>query len=250
MLDKSAKKPDNKVLELGCGHGWLCIEVAKRGINIDGFDISPKLIEMAKNRALEYQSQANFKMPHFEVRDLNKIILEPDSYDVVLIWDTLHHILEAERLLQEVKKGLKKGGLLVILEHIRATGIIGKILANIFILILPSNVPTITQIRWLSNQIIQKIIPRNKPNSSEPVQNNISPFEDITGIEMVDYIRKLFYIKKKNNFFSFAHIFVARIRTTKSIRLFSVRFFKVLDEILVRFRLLKGEYIFIMAVKP
>lgn len=40
--------PVPKVLDLGCGEGWLCRELARRGLQVTGVDAVPALIEQAR----------------------------------------------------------------------------------------------------------------------------------------------------------------------------------------------------------
>src|SRR3989441_7248933 len=41
-----------RVLDAGCGDGWLSVILAKRGATVDGFDISPRAIQCARRRAV------------------------------------------------------------------------------------------------------------------------------------------------------------------------------------------------------
>jgi magnesium-protoporphyrin O-methyltransferase len=46
---------DTKILDAGCGTGALAIELAKRGAEVTAIDLSPKLVELARQRAATSQ---------------------------------------------------------------------------------------------------------------------------------------------------------------------------------------------------
>src|SRR5271165_2507201 len=41
-----------RVLDAGCGTGALAVELARRGADVLGIDVSPSLVELARSRAL------------------------------------------------------------------------------------------------------------------------------------------------------------------------------------------------------
>ena len=45
-----ALPPRARILDVGCGSGWLCEYFARFGYDVTGIDISPDLIEMARER--------------------------------------------------------------------------------------------------------------------------------------------------------------------------------------------------------
>jgi len=57
-----------KIIDIGCGTGRHSIELAKRGYNLTGIDLSESLLERAKEKALELNLQINFQK--HDARDL------------------------------------------------------------------------------------------------------------------------------------------------------------------------------------
>lgn len=92
------------VLEMGCGDGWLCGLLAKRGNEAIGVDINPAWIDMAK--AMWGAT--------FYCHDFLKIRLSP--VDVVIWSDSFHHSLNKRASLRASWDALKPGGLLIINE--------------------------------------------------------------------------------------------------------------------------------------
>ena len=56
----SAKVPVASALEIGCGEGELSIRLARRGFEVRGCDISPEIVEEARQRAAAAGVEATF----------------------------------------------------------------------------------------------------------------------------------------------------------------------------------------------
>lgn len=111
ILAFSIKKND-KVLDLGCGDG-LNIEIFKElGIkNVVGVDISEKLIKQAK------QKNPNTE---FYVGSADNLPFKNNSFDVVFVDSVFHHIIDYDLTVKEIKRVLKKNGLLCFIEPHRS----------------------------------------------------------------------------------------------------------------------------------
>ena len=94
-------------LSLGCGEGCLERHATSLGIcaAFDAFDISAQAIAIAQAKAV----QEGCAHVHYEVRDVNKIQLPPEHYDIAFASSALHHIARLEHVLDEVHKALKPG---------------------------------------------------------------------------------------------------------------------------------------------
>lgn len=98
----------DKILDWGCGNGRYFEIFKGKNINYIGIDNSEKLIEIAKQK----YPQANFRITN------NSVIPFSDNYfDKVYSIAVLHHIPSKElriKFLQEAKRALKPGGLLIL----------------------------------------------------------------------------------------------------------------------------------------
>jgi len=94
-------------LSLGCGEGCLERHTTSLGIceAFDAFDISAQAIAIARAKA----AREGFAHIHYEVRDIDKIQLPPEHYDIAFASSALHHIARLEHVLDEVHKALKPG---------------------------------------------------------------------------------------------------------------------------------------------
>lgn len=105
-----------RVLELGCGGGWLSLELARRGHEVTGLDACKPLIDAA--RAYARQQGFDPSRLDFRVADLNQVSLPAGEYDSVIAWHSLHHLLAVPRLMAEVRKTLRPGGCLLVCDTV------------------------------------------------------------------------------------------------------------------------------------
>jgi len=90
-----------KLLDIGCGNGWLSIFFAKNGFKVSGVDCCSAAIEMAKIAAKKSRVKVKFitenalKFPYLE-----------NSFDIVVDRGYFHHV--PEKMWSEYKKGLNR----------------------------------------------------------------------------------------------------------------------------------------------
>ncbi|MCC7571791.1 MAG: class I SAM-dependent methyltransferase [Candidatus Methanofastidiosum sp.] len=61
FIEKEIKHDKSKkILDIGCGTGRHSIELAKRGYNVTGIDLSERMLEMAKQKAKDAKVNAEF----------------------------------------------------------------------------------------------------------------------------------------------------------------------------------------------
>jgi len=77
---------DKRILDAGCGTGLLACDLANRGANVVAIDISPTLIDLARERVTP--SHPNGKI-RFEVGDMSHEAL--GEFDYVIAMDSLIH---------------------------------------------------------------------------------------------------------------------------------------------------------------
>jgi len=101
-----------KMLELGCGPGWLSNFLSKMEYDVSGADISPGMIDVAKRKAREEKLNTDFF-----VNDIENIVEnQVGKNDVVIFYDALHHCSNDERAMQAAYAYLKPGGVLILAE--------------------------------------------------------------------------------------------------------------------------------------
>jgi 2-polyprenyl-3-methyl-5-hydroxy-6-metoxy-1,4-benzoquinol methylase len=114
------KHNEIRILEVGCGPGYLSLELARCGFDVVGLDISEKCVEIAAKYAsqdpwkaergsLDYISGDFFSSPN----------LDKESFDVVVFLGALHHFPNQTATLGRAKELIRTGGLVIAHEPVR-----------------------------------------------------------------------------------------------------------------------------------
>ena len=105
--------PEDNILDLCCGQGRHCLELARRNFNIEGLDRSHYLIQKARAQARKESLPVKFKEG-----DARKLPYHTDSLDAVMIlgnsFGYFETIKDDIRVLKEVFRVLKPWGQLLI----------------------------------------------------------------------------------------------------------------------------------------
>lgn len=109
-----------RVLEVGCGPGYLTLELARSGFNVVGLDISDKCVEIAK----KYASQDPWRADHGSLEYISDDFytsqkLEKASFDAVIFLGALHHFPDQMATLDRARELIRMGGLIVAHEPVR-----------------------------------------------------------------------------------------------------------------------------------
>jgi len=106
--DKNIKN----IIDLGCGDGILIYAIKKTypKIKIVGIDISPRRIENLKNK---------FPKSKFYCRDVCQTKLKKESFDFVHSSQTIEHVEDDKKMVEEMYRLLKKGGFLLVSSVIK-----------------------------------------------------------------------------------------------------------------------------------
>ncbi|MEI6043831.1 MAG: class I SAM-dependent methyltransferase [Chloroflexota bacterium] len=93
-----------EVLEVGCGAGRQARTVKKLrpDLQLYGCDLSQRAITEARS----YNDNVEYK-----IADANRLPYEDDRFEAVMLFDVLEHVPEVERVVGEIARVLKAGGL-------------------------------------------------------------------------------------------------------------------------------------------
>ena len=106
-------KPPARILECGCGAGWLSCFLQRRGHEVIGADVVPDVIRLARDHA--ERLCVGKKPPSFIVADSENLPFEKE-FDAVVFFDSLHHVLDERQALAGAWRALKDGGICIALE--------------------------------------------------------------------------------------------------------------------------------------
>jgi SAM-dependent methyltransferase len=83
---------------------------ARHGVAAEGYDISPRMIEIAREQALAEGVDVGFEVADMEKLDLGR------RFDACLLYDALHHSRSPELVLRSAHRALRPGGRLLLAE--------------------------------------------------------------------------------------------------------------------------------------
>lgn len=116
-----ALEPGSRILDVGCGSGWLSEYFARLGYAVKGVDISPDLVEMSRERVSRVPYGTDHETPlrcTFEVHDVELSPLS-EKFDAVICYDSLHHFENERAVIGNIAAMLEMGGLVFVLEGAR-----------------------------------------------------------------------------------------------------------------------------------
>jgi ubiquinone/menaquinone biosynthesis C-methylase UbiE len=116
MLTNLGLKPGMTVCDMGCGNGYHSLPIAKilgdQGLVV-GVDVQPEMLEYLRER-MEKQGVENV-IPI--LGSYHNPRLPPNQIDLVLMVDVYHEFSHPVQMLASIRKSLKPGGKIVLLEY-------------------------------------------------------------------------------------------------------------------------------------
>jgi ubiquinone/menaquinone biosynthesis C-methylase UbiE len=110
VVDRLDLRPDDRVLEIGCGHGVAATLVCERGARLTAIDRSPRMVEAAARRNAAYVEAGTAE---FLVGELEELDLGDRRFDrIFAVRVGLFH-REPERARQLAERWLAPGGTLL-----------------------------------------------------------------------------------------------------------------------------------------
>jgi 2-polyprenyl-3-methyl-5-hydroxy-6-metoxy-1,4-benzoquinol methylase len=175
-------------LSLACGSGRAERNALAQGIctSFHGIDVAEDAIMEARNMAARENLDISY-----EQGDLNTIKLEPESYDLVITQNCLHHVLQLENLAGEIYRALSPDGALWIHDYVGETQFQYSEkrleIINAVLKILPEKLRT--------NRVTEEVLDHiNRPTPGELP----SPFEAIRSAEIMPIFLQHFDVLEKH----------------------------------------------------
>ncbi|MEO9307221.1 MAG: class I SAM-dependent methyltransferase [Nitrososphaera sp.] len=199
--EKSANNKEARILSLGSGPGGTEMNLIKRVTGkyfMECIDINDESVKIGQDRA--NIEGLNLK---FIQQDINKIMLQPNTYDLVFAHASLHHMINHEHISLQIKNSLKDDGLFLIYDVIVRNGMRmwdnTKDIANSIFAKLP--------LKYRFNSLA---IEENKRYSESLPDTDVSidSFECIRSQDLYPILKKNFKTKIEVPGFSFARRFV------------------------------------------
>lgn len=102
--------PGAKYLEVGCGTGRFTAPFARAGIDLTAVDISDEMLATTRGKLTD-AGCSNVKLMKLDARATD---FPSASFDVIFSFNVINHVPEYERLIVEVARLLKPGGVFVV----------------------------------------------------------------------------------------------------------------------------------------
>jgi len=234
----------DRILELGCYNGWFTLEMARKNANVDAHDISTEAIKIARKYYEKCKKREKFKgSTSYFVTDLNFPIFPENSYNIIVIRNVLHHLINLEDLFRNLNNALKRGGKILVDDAI-PSGKLEALTSGALLFLLPTDIPYKDKLKRIFKK--GQILKRTQGLMDAC---GASPFEGISGDKSINYLRKNYKILQFTPFASFVGTISAHLRLTGSFKYPLLKILNFLDIILTKARILNGTGYYLEAVK-
>ncbi|XP_065209505.1 ubiquinone biosynthesis O-methyltransferase, mitochondrial-like [Planococcus citri] len=179
-----------KVLDVGCGGGILCEELARLGADVNGLDVDAEALDTAKHHQLLDDSiRDNLNYINDSIYEHERDNFE--KYDAVIISEVIEHVpnTEKEKFLSSSINALRPGGSLFITCPNRT---ISSRIIVIFLFELIGMIPKGTHYYddFITPESLIKMIEKNKCESKNVIGIFYNPFKKDY---VISWYKSLFY---------------------------------------------------------
>lgn len=109
IVEELDLKNDEKILEVGCGNGYYLNLLNKLSFNLILVGIDNDALALRDARKIIRDNRVKL-----ELADANKLSFEDNIFDKVVISEVIEHIEEEQKVLSEIYRVLKPGGVMVL----------------------------------------------------------------------------------------------------------------------------------------
>ena len=107
IIELIGKIKGKKILDAGCGSGRYSIQLAKKGAEVHGIDISKGMLKVARKRSRRWGIK-------YQIASMLRIPYENNTFDVVISNLAIDHVKNYKRALSEMLRVCKPKGFIVI----------------------------------------------------------------------------------------------------------------------------------------
>jgi ubiquinone/menaquinone biosynthesis C-methylase UbiE len=106
-VDELSLPKGSRVLEIGCGAGFLAIALAKRGFTVEAVDHAPEMIELTR-RNTRQAGMAN--QIRATIEDVHELTFEDQTFDLIVALGVINWLHDPRKALVEITRVLKPHG--------------------------------------------------------------------------------------------------------------------------------------------
>lgn len=119
LIREASPRRGQLVVDLACGTGDITLGAAATGATVTGLDITPRMVELARQKARRAQQQGMWPIPNFVIGDMAALPFSDASIDVITSGYGLRNVPVLEGALDEITRVLRPGGRLLSLDFNR-----------------------------------------------------------------------------------------------------------------------------------
>lgn len=235
-----------RVLEVGCGPGYISLELARNKFDTTGIDLSRVCIDIAKKIAHEDPWGESRGPLHYLCGDFfTESLLPEHSFDVLIFVGALHHFSDQENVGKRVASLLKPNGIIIAHEPTRDRVIRGNAaFVHLVRLLLSQNRGFFKQIEIPENFEDQSAeintIYSEMRYESESGENVQSVNDNEAGfLEMNEMLQKHFIQLHFQERYAFFHELIGGLRFEQSVNTKLARYLRDADAELCRLGVLQ-----------
>jgi ubiquinone/menaquinone biosynthesis C-methylase UbiE len=112
IISRYLDSDKKRIIDIGGGAGYYSFWLKEIGYEISLIDISPKNIELAKEKSIN----ANLKLDRIEIGDATNLKMDNEQFDIALLLGPLYHLTKKDlriKALEEAKRVLRPGGVII-----------------------------------------------------------------------------------------------------------------------------------------
>jgi 2-polyprenyl-3-methyl-5-hydroxy-6-metoxy-1,4-benzoquinol methylase len=110
-VDELSLSKISKVLEIGCGAGFLAVALARRGFAVEATDHAPAMIELTRRHAIKTGMDGRI---HARIENVHQLSYEDKSFDLVVSLGVINWLYDLRKALGEINRVLKPKGYAVL----------------------------------------------------------------------------------------------------------------------------------------
>ena len=117
LVNRFVRDRKLRILDVGCGRGFLSLELARNGHDVVGIDADDELIKMAIRLMRTDPYRSSRGVLEYQVSDFSSWRNPGKMFDLVIFSRVLHHIPRPGKVLEKVQRLLASRGRVICIEY-------------------------------------------------------------------------------------------------------------------------------------